>query len=71
MLVITRRKGEGILIGDNIEITVTKLDDGTVKLAIDAPKEITILRKELHKEVQDENKNATVFDLEVIKKLKK
>lgn len=71
MLVITRRKGEGILIGDNIEITVTKLDDGTVKLAIDAPKNVTILRKELHKEVQEENKNATVFDIEVIKKLKK
>jgi carbon storage regulator len=49
MLVITRRKGEGILIGDNIEITVIKLDDGTVKLAIDAPKNIPILRKELHK----------------------
>jgi carbon storage regulator len=71
MLVITRRKGEGFLIGDNIEITVIKLDDGTVKLAIDAPKSVTILRKELHKEVQEENKNATGFDIEALKKFKK
>jgi carbon storage regulator len=71
MLVITRRKGEGLMIGDNIEITIIKLDDGTVKLAIDAPKSVTILRKELHLEVQEENKNATGFDIEVLKKLKK
>ncbi len=46
MLVITRKKGESLLIGDDIEITVVKLDDGSVKLAIDAPKKLTILRKE-------------------------
>lgn len=71
MLVITRKKGESLLIGDNIEITVVRLDDGTVKLAIDAPRNITILRKELYKEVQDENKNATSFDVELIKNIKK
>lgn len=71
MLVITRKKGESILIGDNIEITVTKIEDGSVKLSIDAPREITILRKELYKEVEDENKMAAEFNLEVIKSLKK
>lgn len=71
MLVITRKKGEAILIGDNIEITVIKLDDGSVKLAIDAPRNITILRKELYKEVQDENKNATQFNINMIKNIKK
>jgi carbon storage regulator len=71
MLVISRKKGESLLIGDNIEITVVKLDDGTVKLAIDAPKNITILRKELYKEVQEENKNATEFNLDFIKNIKK
>lgn len=71
MLVITRKKGESILIGDDIEITVIKLDDGSVKLAIDAPKNVTILRKELYKEVQEENKNATEFNLDFIKNLKK
>lgn len=71
MLVITRKKGESILIGDNIEITVTKIEDGSVKLSIDAPREITILRKELYKEVEEENKMAAEFNLEVIKNLKK
>lgn len=71
MLVITRKKGESLLIGDNIEITIIRLDDGNVKLAIDAPRNITILRKELYKEVQDENKNATGFDVEVLKSIKK
>ncbi|MGN0026342.1 MAG: carbon storage regulator, partial [Clostridium sp.] len=46
MLVITRKKGESILIGDDIEITISKVEDGSVKLAINAPKEMTILRKE-------------------------
>lgn len=71
MLVITRKKGESILIGDDIEITVTKIEDGSVKLSIDAPREITILRKELYKEVEEENKMAAEFNLEVIKNLKK
>jgi carbon storage regulator len=71
MLVITRKKGESLLIGKDIEITVIKLDDGSVKLAIDAPKNITILRKELYNEVQDENRHATEFDLDLIKNMKK
>lgn len=71
MLVITRKKGEAILIGSDIEITVVKLDDGSVKLAIDAPKSVTILRKELYKEVQEENKNAVKFNLDMLKNIKK
>ena len=71
MLVLTRRKGESILIGDNIEITIVKLDDGIVKLAIDAPRSIVILRKELYKEVGLENKNATEFNMDIIKNIKK
>jgi carbon storage regulator len=71
MLVISRKKGEAFLIGDNIEITVVKLDDGSVKLAIDAPKDIAILRKELYKEVQQENKMAAEFNAEFIKNIKK
>lgn len=70
MLVITRKKGEALMIGDNIEITVVRLDDGSVKLAIDAPRNVTILRKELYKEVQDENVSATQFNLDIIKKAK-
>lgn len=70
MLVITRKKGEAILIGDDIEITVVKTDEGSVKLSISAPKSVTILRKELYKEVEEENMNALIFNKEIMKKLK-
>lgn len=67
MLVIKRKKGETIQIGDNIEITVIKIEDGSVKIAIDAPKKITILRKELVKEVTEENKEAAKIDVNILK----
>jgi carbon storage regulator len=69
MLVIARKKSESILLGDDIEITITNIDNGTVKLAIKAPREVTILRKELYVEVENENKEAAKVDLAVIKGL--
>ena len=71
MLVIGRKKGESILIGDNVELTVIKIENGSVKIAINAPKEIGILRSELYKEVTDENQRAMVFDASALEKLKK
>ncbi|GFP77120.1 MULTISPECIES: carbon storage regulator CsrA [Clostridium] len=71
MLVLTRKKGQSLLIGDDIEISVIKLDDGSVKLAIKAPRELSILRKELVQEVEDENKNATLINIDVLKNLNK
>ncbi|WP_297436564.1 carbon storage regulator CsrA [uncultured Clostridium sp.] len=70
MLVLTRKLNEGIVIGDDIEIMVVKLEDGSVKLAIKAPKHISILRKELIEEVKNENKNAISLNLDVLKNLK-
>lgn len=58
MLVITRKKDESLLIGDDIEIKIVKIDDGSVKLAIDAPKDKVILRKEIYENVKDENSKA-------------
>ena len=70
MLVITRKKGESLLIGDDIEITVTKVEDGSVKLAIKAPKEVNILRKELYEEVEHENKEAiSKANIDILKSL--
>ena len=71
MLVIGRKKGETLLIGEDIEITIVKIENGSVKIAINAPKEITILRKELYKEVTDENQSAMIFDASALEKLKK
>jgi len=69
MLVIGRKKSESLLIGENIEITIVKIENGSVKIAISAPREISILRKELYKEVTDENQRAIIFDTSVLERL--
>ena len=67
MLVVRRKKGESILIGDNIEISIAAIENGTVKLAINAPKEVQILRKELYIEVE---KEAVSLNIDILKNLK-
>ncbi len=47
MLVIRRRAGEAVVIGDGVEITVIDVTGSRVKLGIEAPSEVTILRKEI------------------------
>ena len=58
MLILQRRKGQSLTINDNITLTVVDAGTDWVKLAIDAPKEIPILRSEL-KEAADENQKAS------------
>lgn len=48
MLVITRKAGEGLVISDDIKITVTDVGKDRVKIGIDAPKEIRVVREELY-----------------------
>lgn len=71
MLVITRKQGESILIGDDIEIKISKIEDGSVKLAISAPREMTIIRNEVLEKVKEENKQAISGDIDLLKLLKK
>jgi len=70
MLIITRKKGESLMIGDDIEVTVSKLEDGSVKLGIQAPKDISILRKELYEQVKNENQMAMKINMDVLKNIK-
>lgn len=71
MLIITRKKGESIMIGEDIELIISKIDDGSVKIGIKAPKDVSILRKELYEEIEKENKEATKIDISVLSKIKK
>jgi carbon storage regulator len=48
VLVIRRRAGESLLIGDDVEVVILETGSSQVKLGIRAPKEITVLRKEIH-----------------------
>ncbi len=57
MLILRRRKNESLLIGDNIRITIIECAADGVRLAIDAPKQVSILREELS-EVEQTNKTA-------------
>ncbi len=58
MLVIKRKVSESILIGDDIEIIISEISQDKVKVAINAPKEIKVIRKEL-KETFEFNKTAS------------
>jgi carbon storage regulator len=58
MLVLTRRKGDTVKIGDDIEVTVVDVEDGSVRLGIKAPKTTVILRGELYSAVETENRRA-------------
>ncbi|MDZ5711480.1 carbon storage regulator CsrA [Jeotgalibacillus haloalkalitolerans] len=58
MLVLTRKTGEAIRIGDDIEITVLSVQGDQVKLGIDAPKHVDIHRKEIFLAIQQENEAA-------------
>ena len=55
MLVLTRKVGERINIGDDIIVSVIEVDRGSVRLGIDAPRKITILRQEVYERIQEQN----------------
>ena len=46
MLILTRKLGESIVIGDNIKVTITDIKNGQIKLGITAPKDVTVNREE-------------------------
>jgi carbon storage regulator len=59
MLVLTRKLGESIRIGDNIVVKIVDLDSRHVKLGIEAPKNISVNREEIYERIQKENKAAS------------
>lgn len=58
MLVLTRKKGETIIIGDDIEITVLDIKGEQVRVGIKAPKDVSILRNEIYLAIKEENQSA-------------
>lgn len=70
MLALTRRKGESLVINNNVEITVLEIRGDQIKIGISAPKEVPIYRKEVYLQIENENKAAiTPESVDALKKL--
>ena len=58
MLVLSRKPGEKINIGDDVSITVVRIGPNTVRIGIEAPREMNILREELQVSIEEEKSNS-------------
>ncbi len=70
MLALTRKCGESIVIGNDIEITVLEVKGEQVKIGINAPKAVPVFRKEIFIQIQEENKEAASHPEDVMERLK-
>ena len=62
MLALTRKKGESIIINNNIEISVLEIRGDQIKIGISAPKDVPVYRKEVYLQIQEETKAAMSID---------
>ena len=70
MLALTRKKGEALVINNNVEITILEVKGDQVKIGISAPKEVPVYRKEVYLQIQEANKEAMqVSGLDALKDL--
>ena len=70
MLALTRKKGESIVINNNIEISVLEIRGDQIKIGVSAPKDVPIYRKEVYLQIQEETKESLKVDgLEALQNL--
>lgn len=69
MLVLTRKVGEGVRIGDDILVRVLEEKDGRIRIGIEAPREQRIFREELYNRIQQENVEASQWRPDDLKQL--
>ena len=62
MLALTRKKGEALVINNNIEVTILEIRGDQIKIGISAPKDVPIYRKEVYLQIQKENEAAVNAD---------
>ena len=58
MLALSRKKGEALVINNNVEITILEIKGEQVKIGISAPKEVPVYRKEIYVQIQEANKEV-------------
>lgn len=71
MLVLSRKMNETIKIGDNIEIRILEVKGDTVRIGIEAPKSVDILRGELVQSITDSNTESMTVDVDIFAALTK
>ncbi len=69
MLVLTRKAGEGLIIGDDITIKIVEIKGGGVRIGIDAPRDSKIYRQEVYDRIIEENKTAMEWDMDALNSL--
>ena len=71
MLALSRKPGESVIIGNDIEITILEVKGEQVKVGIKAPQSIAIYRKELFEQIQESNREASKISEDAMKNLNK
>ena len=70
MLALTRKKGEALVLNNNIEVTILEIRGDQVKIGVSAPKEIPIYRKEVYLQIQKENEESVnAENMELLKNM--
>ena len=60
MLVLTRRRGEAIVVGDDVKIVVLEVNGDQVRLGVEAPRAVTVHREEVYQEILAQNERASM-----------
>lgn len=66
MLILTRKVGETVAIGDDIQISIVEIKGNQVKLGIQAPKNVQVHRAEVYQKIHDENRLAAQVSTEAL-----
>ena len=69
MLVLARKVGEKIILNDNIEVIVLDANPNSVRIGINAPKNVTVYREELYKEIKNANQTSNQVSVDSVGEL--